>query len=226
MNCRVIAGIFYLLAVFVVLSASALPETVFFPSLPEGKTGTAWVSLKNINGSMQEAPVFMTYAVGEVYEINSEFVSEDVRTGIVTVTVSVAEPSREYILTPKDSAGDSLYITNSIAVARESDPLLSNHLSFAAVPAAAGYYMDTVPEGKRHEWVDLDWKDPDYNLGLTVYAPDATFGPYDDIADGRKDGRIFLDFESLLNVTPGNWFFRVNNDAMSRIPYTLNTYSA
>ncbi|MDD1694722.1 MAG: hypothetical protein LUQ71_08360 [Methanoregula sp.] len=226
MNFRLIAGISLLLAVLTVLPASALPDIRSLSQTPEVKTGTVWVTLTDINGSMQEEPVKIVYATGAVAEISRVFVSEDARTGVVTVTMNESLASRQYALVTRNVTGDALYVINSIAVAQESEPLLSNGQSFAIVPATANYYADTVPEGKHHEWVDLDWKDTNRDLNLTVYAPDATFGPYSDASDGKKDGRIFLDFSSLLNVTAGNWFFRVQSTNHEFTPYTLNTYSA
>ena len=79
---------------------------------------------------------------------------------------------------------------------------------------------------KQHEWIDLNWTDPNDNLELTIYAPDATFGPFNDSSDGRNDGRIFLDVASMANITAGNWFFKVQNKNDDVVGYTLNTYSA
>lgn len=230
MNFRSIAGIFFALATVFVIPVGALPDLPSFIGEPDGiRTGTVWVTFKDINGSSMEGragPVNIAYAVGEVAEINHASVSEDAITGIVTVTMNESTPARSYALVSKDNSGASEYIINSIVVAQESEPLLTNRQSFSVVPKATNYYADTVPEGKHHEWVDLDWKDAKRDLGLMVYAPDTTFGPYSDTSDGRKDGRIFLDFSSILNVTAGNWFFRVQNPDHEFTPYTLNTYSA
>jgi len=230
MNFRSIAGILLILASVIIIPVAALPDLPALTGEPDGiRTGTVWVTFKDINGSATEGvsgPVNIAYAVGEVAEINPVFVSEDTAAGIVTVTMNGSVPARPYTLALKKDSGASVYVINSIAVAEESEQLLTNHQSFSVVPATANYYADTVPEGKQHEWVDLDWKNPGRDLGLMVYAPDATFGPYSDTSDGRKDGRIFLDFSSILNVTAGNWFFRVQNPDHEHTPYTLNTYSA
>lgn len=230
MNFRSIAGILLVIATVFVIPVAALPDLPAFTGEPDGiRTGTVWVTFKDINGSAmvgRGGPVNIAYTMGEVAEINRALVSEDAVTGIVTVTMSDSDLARNYTLVSKDDGGASVYLINSIAMAQESEPLLTNSQSFSVVPATANYYADTVPEGKHHEWVDLDWKDPGRDLGLMVYAPDATFGPYSDTSDGRKDGRIFLDFSSILNVTAGNWFFRVQNPDHEYTPYTLNTYSA
>lgn len=225
MNFRYVAGICILLLAAAALPVSASPGAVTLPAVAEQKTGIAWVTVTNISGPGQEGPVKVAYAMGDVAEISRVFVTEDSQTGIVTVTLNDSS-LRAYTLTSKGPDGNDSYVINSIAVAEASDPLLTNHVSFAVVPATANYYADTVPEGKQHEWIDLDWKDPARDLNLTIYAPEQTFGPYSDTADGRKDGRIFLDIASRLNVTSGDWFFRVQNSRQDRTPYTLNTYSA
>ncbi len=101
-----------------------------------------------------------------------------------------------------------------------------NNEQFDIDPSSVRYYEDSVPAGKQHEWVDLNWTAPDKNLELTIYAPDATLGPFNDSSDGRNDGRIFLDVASMANITAGNWFFKVQNDDGDTVDYTLNTYSA
>lgn len=225
MNFRLVAGIWLLLLAAAVLPATAAPGGVTLPAGAEGKTGVVWVTLANVSGPGQEGPVKVTYAVGDVAEISQAFVVEDPTTGVVSVTVNESSPHM-YTLSARGSEGDTAYAINSVTVSATGDALLTNHQSFAVVPATANYYADTVPEGKQHEWIDLDWKDQNKDLGLTVFAPDATLGPYTDTSDGRKDGRIFLDIASRLNVTSGTWFFRVQNSREDYTPYTLNTYSA
>lgn len=225
MNLRYIAGICILLMAAAALPVSALSGEVSIPAMSNQKTGTVWVTLTNISGTGQEGPVKVAYAIGDVVEVDRDFVAEDPATGIVTVTLKDDTTSGTYTLSTREYGGDVTYAINSITLDPAS-ALLINHESFAVVPATANYYTDTVPEGKQHEWIDLDWKDKDRDLGLTVFAPDATFGPYSDVSDGRKDGRIFLDIASRLNVTAGTWFFRVQNSQTDRTPYTLNTYSA
>lgn len=225
MNFRLVAGICLILLAAAAIPASATAGAVTLPAVAGEKTGVVWVTLANISGTGQEGPVRVAYAVGDVAEINPAFILEDPATGDVSVTVNESGPHM-YTLSARGPEGDAAYAINSITVSTTSDALLTNHQSFAVVPATANYYADTVPEGKQHEWIDLDWKDRNKDLGLTVFAPDATLGPYTDTSDGRKDGRIFLDIASRLNVTAGTWFFRVQNSREASTPYTLNTYSA
>jgi hypothetical protein len=225
MNFRLLAGICILLIAVAILPVSASPGEVTLPVVAQQKTGVVWVTLANISETGQEGPVRVAYAIGDVAEINPAFVTEDSLTGVVSVTVDASSPYT-YALNPKGPEGDVAYAINSVTVSTASNPILTNHRSFAVVPRTANYYMDIVPEGKQHEWIDLDWKDENKDLGLSVFAPDATLGPYSDVSDGRKDGRIFLDIASRLNVTSGAWFFRVENSREDYTPYTLNTYSA
>lgn len=225
MNFRFIAGICLILAAVAASPVCALAGGGSLPDMPDDKTGVVWVTMTNTSGPGQEGPVKIAYAMGDVFEINRSLVTEDPVSGIVTVTVNESGPHM-YTLSTPETGGDDAYMVNSITVSTSSEELLANHLSFAVVPATANYYADTVPEGKQHEWIDLNWNDPTKDLGLTVYTPDATLGPYSDTADGRKDGRIFLDIASRLNVTAGTWFFRVQNCLDGYTPYSLNTYSA
>ncbi len=226
MNFRLMAGLLLITLALCYPSAAFLPDPEAFSLSPAARTGTAWVTMTDIDGTGTPENVMVVYGVGGVSEISRSAVNTDDKTGIVTVTMEDGSTrGRSFYLSDKNS-GNGVYSIHTIAVAQESEPLLRNDLSFAVVPPTANYYMDAVPEGKQHEWIDLDWKNPSTDLNLTVYAPDETFGPYQDMADGKKDGRIFLDISSLLNVTSGTWFFKVQNNQQSFLPYTLNTYSA
>jgi|WetSurMetagenome_2_1015567.scaffolds.fasta_scaffold61277_2 hypothetical protein len=226
MNFRLIAGLFFIALVFCILPATALPDIGAFSHIQPVRTGTVWVTQNDINGTGTPENVAVAYSMGGVSEISGSAVSADEKTGIVTITMEDGTTGGRSFSLSDNNSGNGVYLIRTIAVAQESEPLLRNSQSFAVIAPTANYYMDMVPEGKQHEWIDLDWKDPSKDLNLTVYAPDETFGPYNDIADGKKDGRIFLDVSSLLNVTPGTWFFRVQNNQQSYLPYTLNTYSA
>jgi len=227
MNFRLIAGLLLIALALCILPAAALPDIGALTSAPAVRTGTAWVTMTDINGTGTPEKIAVTYAVGDVYELPGSAISEDRKTGIMTVTVSGNSTSgQEFTLVSGAAGGDARYSISSITVATASEPLLQNDMSFDVMPPTANYYLDSVPEGKQHEWIDLDWKNPAKDLNLTVYSPDASFGPYQDMADGKKDGRIFLDVSSRLNVTPGNWFFKVQNSRQDSTPYTLNTYSA
>lgn len=223
MQLRLVAGIGILLAVLVIFPALAMPDFRDISSAP--RTGTAWVTLHDVNGSGTPENLTVTYTVGEVSEIPLWGISENQTSGLVTVTLRNSTPEQYFLLSSKPSM-EGIYIINTVTVENGSGSLLVNRMDFAVVPATSNYYADIVPEGKQHEWVDVDWKDSSRDLSLTIFAPDGTFGPYTDMADGRKDGRIFLDVASRLNVTPGHWFFKVQNERQDRIPYTLNTYSA
>lgn len=230
MHFRVAAGICVILSVLVILPVLALPDISQVTT--SSRTGQVWVTLKNINGTEAPERVAVAYAVGEVSEIPAHAVLENAGTGFVTITAVDTLPSQNFMFTSSQSAlnaappAESSYFINTVTVGRTDEPMLVNNANFAVVPATANYYADLVPEGKQHEWIDVDWKDPSKDISLMVYAPDAVFGPYTDVADGRKDGRIFLDVGSSQNVTPGYWFFRVQSSLQDRIHYSLNTYSA
>lgn len=226
MNFRLMAGICLLLLAAAALPVSALTGAVSYPAMAEVKSGIVWVTLANVSGTEQDRPVKVVYAMGDVVEIDRALVIENTLTGVATVTVKNDSNQDWYVLDARNAIENDVYAVYSVTVSEPGEPLLTNHASFAVVPETANYYVDTVPEGKQHEWIDLDWKDPARDLNLTIYAPDQVFGPYSDTADGRKDGRIFLDIASRLNVTAGNWFFRVQNNRNDYTPYTLNTYSA
>jgi len=223
MKFRVVAGIGFVLAILISLPVMALPDGRLFS--PATQSGNVWVTLNDINGTRTSEIVSFSYAVGMVNAIPANAVFENQTTGFVTVTVMDSTQARNVTLNPAYS-GESAYAINTITVSSDSEPLLVNNMRFDVMPSTANFYTDVVPAGKQHEWIDLDWKDPKKELGLMVYAPDATLGPYTDMADGRKDARIFLDVSSLLNVTPGNWFFKVRNARQDDTRYTLNTYSA
>lgn len=226
MNFRLIAGT-VLLVVLLVFPAAALPDIENLS--PATRTGKVWITMNDINGTGMPESVYVSYTMGTVAGVVPSSVQEDTETGIVTITMHESDGVHSYSLNTEKNDWDSVYKVRTIAVAKvegKGDYLFVNGMDFGAAPSMANYYADAVPEGKQHEWIDLDWKDPAKDLNLTVYAPDETFGPYSDATDGRKDGRIFLDFGSLLNVTAGNWFFKVQNSNKEYIPYTLNTYSA
>lgn len=222
MNIRIMMGIGFTVCVLMLLPASAiLPEMGNFT--PAVRTGTVWVTFTSVNGTGTTGPVAVAYAMGNVSEIPGLDVSENV-TGVVMIRSWDAGVPQNFTLSMSPSI--STYAINTVTVTEGSPALPANDYTFAAPPSVANYYNDVVPEGKQHEWVDLDWKNPSKDLKLTIFAPDGTFGPYSDNADGRMDGRIFLDIASRLNVTAGHWFFRVQNEYPDPAKYLLNTYSA
>ncbi|MDD1686633.1 hypothetical protein [Methanoregula sp.] len=223
MNIRVILGMGLILSLLILLPASAaLPEVGCLTTTT--KTGTAWITFASTNSTDTTGPVAVSYIIGEVSEIPTQYVSEDM-TGMVVITSMEGGVPHEFTLSESPTGG-STYAINSVTVMEGSPALLVNNYSFVAPSSVANYYNDVVPNGKQHEWVDLDWKNPSKDLKLMIYTPDATLGPYSDIADGKKDGRIFLDIASRLNVTAGHWFFRVQNEYPDPANYLLNTYSA
>lgn len=223
MNGRVVVGMGILFAVLVILPVMALPDIRLFS--PATQTGNAWVTLNNINGTGTPENMYVSYTMGAVSAIPGYDVFENQTTGFMTVTVMDGTQTRNVTISPTN-AGGSAYAINTVTVSGESEPLLVNRMRFDVMPTMANYYTDVVPAGKQHEWIDLDWKDSNKDLNLTVFAPDSTLGPYTDLSDGKKDGRIFLDVSSLFNVTPGHWFFKVQDIRREYTPYTLNTYSA
>jgi hypothetical protein len=67
--------------------------------------------------------------------------------------------------------------------------------------------------------VDLDSGDPADPLSLTIITPDQVLGPFNDTADGRADGRIYLKISTFQGVSPGLWKFLVhssNNISVTR----------
>lgn len=223
MNIRVILGMGLIVSILILLPASAaLPEVGYLTTT--NKIGTAWVTITSTNSTDTTGPVAIAYAMGEVSEIAGQDISENM-TGIVVIRAIDGGTPQDYAFSASP-AGGSAYAINSVTVMEESPVMLVNNYSFAAPSTVANYYRDIVPKGKQHEWVDLDWKNPAKDLKLTIFAPDATLGPYSDNADGKKDGRIFLDIASRLNVTAGHWFFRVQNEYPDPANYFLNTYSA
>jgi len=223
MNIRVILGIGVLLLFLILLPASAtLPEVGYLTTTT--KTGTAWVTFTSTNSTETTGPVEVSYIIGEVSEIPAQYVSENM-TGMVVIKSLEGGAPQTFSLS-RSPVGGSAYAINAVTVMEESPAMLVNNYSFVAPSTVANYYNDVVPHGKQHEWVDLDWKDPSKDLKLTIFAPDATLGPYSDNTDGKTDGRIFLDIASRLNVTAGHWFFRVQNEYPDPANYLLNTYSA
>jgi hypothetical protein len=224
MSIRAIGGTLILLAVLIILPVSAvLPDVGTFSH--DARTGTAWVTVTSINGTGDPQNLVIGYMTGDVMEIPSRAVAENPENRIVIVRILNGTSDQYFTLSPANSSG-SAYAINSVTVSEGSTPLYTNNLAFTNAPATANYYSDIVPDGKQHKWVDLDWKDTKKDLHLTIFAPDATFGPYDDASDGKTNGRIFLDIASMMNVTSGHWFFRVQNEYPDPANYSLNTYSA
>ena len=71
------------------------------------------------------------------------------------------------------------------------------------------WYSTSVPAGKTAFYADLNWGDSSDSLALTVVAPDRTFGPYYDSADGRTDGRINIKISKSGGISSGTWRSKV-----------------
>ncbi|MCK9580386.1 MAG: hypothetical protein M0Q92_08035 [Methanoregula sp.] len=225
MNFRLMAG-FLFIAVLCAIPASALPDIGSLYSSPPARTGSVVITMNEINSTEIPETVAVTYSMGNVYELPASVISEERPDGIVMIRMDDTSSDGNIMYLSDTNSKNSVYKVQALRVAEGGEFLLTNQQSFTVIPATANYYRDEVPEGKQHEWIDLDWKNSEKDLGLTVYAPDKTFGPFADMTDGRKDGRIFLDISSKFNVTPGSWIFKVQNSLEDYTPYSLNTYSA
>jgi len=238
---RTVIGILILAAVCIVpVAASALSEDTLFANPAGGMAavGTGYVTVIYLSpdGTGNPELANVAYAMGNINEIPPEAVSVSTKSGVTYISHrkatsgSIANTAYEPDLSPvpliPPPFGDKKYLIHTIAIGNDQPALLQNNQDFSLTSSATNYYQDTVPDGRQHEWIDLDWKDRNKDLDLTVYAPDSTLGPYSDVADGKKDGRIFLDVSSRFNVTPGHWFFRVRNSGQDFTDYSLNTYSA
>ncbi len=170
--------------------------------------------------TISENPGVHYYFLGNVSEIRP------VTTTAATAAAKVIVIGTNAVPTIVSPSANAIYFARGISVTTPGQSLLTNNEQFDIGPSSVRYYEDSVPAGKQHEWIDINWTDPDKNLELTIYAPDATLGPFNDSSDGRKDGRIFLDVAGMANLTAGNWFIKVQNDDGEIVDYTLNTYSA
>jgi len=123
------------------------------------------------------------------------------------------------------SATEAVYSVNVVSVEKGVD-LPVNYMTFSLSPSTTKFYKETVANGTRHKWLDLNWNNPLESLSVTAYPPDAVLGPYTDNSDGKRDGRIFLDIGRETNVTPGDWYYKVQNNRPDPAGYTLNTYAS
>jgi|GEM_PF-1198859 len=188
-------------------------------SVSRGTFSVATTGFTNSSGKTG----MVTYVMGNVSELPADRVSVQEPTNIVVIKNGENLPGISLFPSPFNT---DRYFVRGFAIQSTQAALAVNGKQFGVAPVSEKYYKDSVPEGKEHEWIDLNWTDQNKDLELTVYAPDATLGPYNDTADNREDGRIFLDVASLLNVTAGDWFLKVQNKNGDSVPYTLNTYSA
>jgi hypothetical protein len=114
---------------------------------------------------------------------------------IPSVSAKIVEEKDGYIVT----SGDNTIILPDIA--RFSSASISQ--------GQTHWYSTAVPAGKTSFYADLYWGNPANSLALTITAPDATFGPYYDSADGTIDGRINLRISKSGGLASGTWGSRV-----------------
>lgn len=63
--------------------------------------------------------------------------------------------------------------------------------------------------------VDLMWEEGDSDLRLMIYTPDGkVLGPYYDDADGKTDGRIYLNITNSEGLAAGEWYLKVSDTAL------------
>ncbi|WP_292345593.1 MULTISPECIES: hypothetical protein [unclassified Methanoregula] len=79
------------------------------------------------------------------------------------------------------------------------------------------YYSKYVSSGTMAIYPDLNWGDTSDSLTLTISAPDATLGPYNDASDGVINGRIYLSVSKPSGLTPGSWSFRVYGEHVTGV---------
>ena len=71
------------------------------------------------------------------------------------------------------------------------------------------WYSKYVSPGTSSLTTDLNWGDPATSLTLTIVAPDATLGPFNDASDGTTNGRIYLSVSKSTGLTAGTWNFKI-----------------
>ncbi len=79
------------------------------------------------------------------------------------------------------------------------------------------FFSKYVPYGTTSLVTDLNWGDTSDSLTLTISAPDATLGPYNDASDGILNGRIYLFISKPGGLAPGTWSFRVYGERVNGI---------
>ena len=129
---------------------------------------------------------------------------------VPAASAQTAEDTPGYVVTPAD---DTLRL---MQVARLSTGSITQGQS--------QYYSTSVPAGKTSFYADLNWGSTANSLSLTIIAPDATFGPYYDSADGRVDGRINLRISRSGGIASGTWWSQVYGYQVTGVQgYTYST---
>jgi len=119
--------------------------------------------------------------------------------------------------------GRALYRENGTN-GSSSGPVYVQH---TLTPEVTALYTKNISAETPFIIVDLYSGDPDDPVTLSVIAPDKALGPYTDISDGRKDGRIYLKISRDGGLTPGVWVFRVQSSkniaVFNWVPKPANT---
>ncbi len=126
------------------------------------------------------------------------------------VSAKIVEEKNGYVVTPG---------TDTIRL-----PDMALFSSASISQGQTQWYSTSVPAGKTSFYADLYWGNPSNSLALTIAAPDATFGPYYDSADGRIDGRINLRISKSGGLTSGTWWSKIYGYSVSGVQ--SYTYSA
>lgn len=114
---------------------------------------------------------------------------------VPSVSAKIIEEKDGYIVTSGD---DTLRL---LEIARFSSAAISQ--------GQTQWYSTYVPAVKPSFNADLYWGNPSSSLALTITAPDGTFGPYYDSADGRIDGRINLRISKSGGLSSGTWWSKI-----------------
>jgi hypothetical protein len=120
---------------------------------------------------------------------------------VPTVSAKIVEEKDGYVVTPGD---DTLRL-----------PDISRFSSASISQGQTQWYSTSVPTGKTSFFADLYWGNPSNSLSLTIAAPDTTFGPYYDSADGRIDGRINLRISKSGGLASGTWWSKIYGYSVS-----------
>ena len=89
------------------------------------------------------------------------------------------------------------------------------------------YHTSNLPSGIHWLELDLNWGNSANSLDLTIYSPSGNnLGTYNDMSDGRRDGRIHLSvYPSGGYIDPGMWVNKVYGASVSGSQrYTFNVY--
>lgn len=80
------------------------------------------------------------------------------------------------------------------------------------MPLLPRFYRDTLPDEVEREWICLSWNNMNNPHIITIYSPEKSIGSFQNIDDGRRDGRIYLEISSDYNLTPGTWYYVVRDN--------------